>query len=203
MAGLNEKEEAGKYPEGSTAGRPLRRKMRELTLEQALEVIAAAEYATLATCDREGYPYAVPISPVLEGDHIYFHATGIPGGRKEDNMLADPNVSLAFVSKSFTLGSCYSVDYASAIVRGRAKKVETEEEKRHAFDLILKRYAPFNSAERNAIQMKVRGPYAVIWRIEIDHIDGKARAANEWIPGRSPTMLQDTCTSAWLQGAPK
>lgn len=187
----------------STATRPLRRTARQLTQEQTLEVIKATDHAVLSTCDKAGYPYGVPITPVLEGDHLYFHATGTKGGRKEDNMLMNPNVSVAFVSKANTLGSCYSVDFASAIVRGKAHKVTDPKEIAHAFDLILGRHAPSNSKTRNDIQKKVRGPYATVWKIDIEHIDGKARAAKEWIKGRSATELHDTCTSAWLQGVPK
>ena len=65
----------------STADRKLRRKPRELTREQAIEVIEATPHAVLSTADLDGNPYGVPVSPVLEGDHIYFHSTGMPGGR--------------------------------------------------------------------------------------------------------------------------
>ena len=87
-------------PHESTVNRPMRRKARELTLDQAREVIEAAEHAVLATCDAEGFPYAVPVSPVMVGDAIYFHSTGLPGGRKADNMLMNPNVSLCFIAKA-------------------------------------------------------------------------------------------------------
>lgn len=75
----------------STADRKLRRKPRELTREQAIEVIEATPHAVLSTADLDGNPYGVPVSPVLEGDHIYFHSTGMPGGRKEDNMRMNPH----------------------------------------------------------------------------------------------------------------
>lgn len=77
----------------------MRRKAGELTLDQAHEVIEAAEHAVLATCDAEGFPYAVPVSPVMVGDAIYFHLTGLPGGRKADNMLMNPNASLCFIAQ--------------------------------------------------------------------------------------------------------
>lgn len=187
----------------STAERKLRRTPRQLTREQTIEVIKASTYAVLSTCDTAGFPYGVPVTPVLDGDHIYFHSTAKAGGRKEDNMLMNPNVSLCFVSKDNILGSCYSVDFASAIVRGKAHKVKDPKEFVRAFDLFLARYALENSKTRNDIQKEVRGPYATIWRIDIIDMTGKARAAKEWIPGKTATKLVDTCTSKWLQGVPK
>lgn len=51
-----------------TAHRPLRRKARELTLDQAKEVIDFTEHAVLSTCDLDGHPYGVPITPVRVGN---------------------------------------------------------------------------------------------------------------------------------------
>ncbi len=184
----------------STAQRPLKRTARQLNEKQTNEVIESSPYSVLSTCDKAGFPYGVPISPVRDGDHFYFHATGKKGGRKEDNMLMNPNVSLCFVSKNNVLGHCYSVDFASAIVRGKAYKVTDPRELVHAFDLILAKYAPSNSKNRNDVQKKVRGPHAVVWRVDIEHIDGKARAAKEWIHGKTAKDLVDTCNSEWLQG---
>lgn len=80
--------------QNSTAHRPLRRTSRQLNDKQTDEVIDSCTYAILSTTDKAGYPYGVPISPVREGNHFYFHASGAKGGRKEDNMLMNPNMSL-------------------------------------------------------------------------------------------------------------
>lgn len=189
--------------ETSTQDRPLRRVPRQLNLEQAREVIEATDHAVLSTCDKEGNPYGVPVSPVLEGDTIYFHATGLPGGRKEDNMLMNPRVSLCFVAKATTLPEWYSVDFASAVVRGTVSKVTDEDEKLKAMNLILKRHAPQNSAERNKVQFQHRFPLVAIWKVKIENITGKARGAQKWEKGKSIHEVQDMGPSKWLIGVPK
>ncbi|MDO5531755.1 pyridoxamine 5'-phosphate oxidase family protein [Sutterella sp.] len=186
----------------STVDRPLRRKARELTLEQAREVIEFTEHAVLSTCDSEGNPYGVPISPVLVGNVLYFHATAQPGGRKADNMLMNPRVSVCFIGKATTLPEWYSVDFASAVVTGRASPVTDKDEQIRAWTAILKRHAPKNSAERNSVQGRVRGPLAMIWKIEIERITGKARGAAKWEAGKSLTEVQDMGPSEWLKGVP-
>lgn len=186
----------------STADRPLRRKERELTEEQAYEVLDATDHAALATCDLENNPYCVPVSPAREGQVLYFHATGWKGGRKEDNMLMNPKVSLCFVAKAFSLPEWFSVDFASTVVKGIASKVEDPEERLHAIDLILKRHAPKNSPIRNDAQIKERFPKAVIWKVKIESISGKARGAKKWEKDKSIHEVQDMGPSAWLVGLP-
>lgn len=186
----------------STADRKLRRKERGLTEEQAYEVLDATDHATLATCDLENNPYCVPISPAREGKVLYFHATGWKGGRKEDNMLMNPKVCLCFVAKAFTLPEWFSVDFASAVVKGTAVKVVDEAERLHAMQLILKRHAPQNSQVRNEVQINVRFPMAAIWKVNIESIEGKARGAKKWEKDKSIHEVQDMGPSSWLIGVP-
>ncbi len=186
----------------ATVDRPLRRKPRELTLEQAKEVIEFTDHAVLSTCDKAGYPYGVPISPVMVGNVLYFHGTAAPGGRKTDNMLMNPNVSVCFVAKATTLPQWYSVDFASAVVTGKAYPVTDPKEREKAFAAILKRHAPENSSVRNKKQMEVRGPLAQVWKIEIEKITGKARGAAKWEKGKSVYEVQNMGPSSWLKDVP-
>ena len=183
----------------ATVDRSLRRKSRELTLEQAKEVIEFTEHAVLSTCDKAGYPYGVPISPVMVGDVLYFHASAAPGGRKSDNMLMNPHVSVCFVAKATTLPQWYSVDFASAVVTGKAYPITDPKEREKAFAAILKRHAPENSDVRNKKQLEVRGPLAQIWKIEIERITGKARGASKWEKGKSIYEVQNMGPSSWLK----
>lgn len=189
-------------PGEATVDRPLRRKPRELTLEEAKEVIEFTDHAVLCTCDTAGFPYGVPVSPVMMGSKLYFHSTGLPGGRKADNMLMNPNVSLCFIAKSTTLPEWYSVDFASAVVAGKAYPVTDPKEKDEAFRAILKRHAPGNSEIRNRRQFEVRGPLAMVWRVEIERITGKARGAAKWEAGKSIREVQDMGPSPWLKDMP-
>lgn len=68
----------------------MRRKDREMSREFALEVSDKCEWAVLSMTDREGMPYAVPITIVRDGDAIYFHTA--KAGRKLDILKQNPEV---------------------------------------------------------------------------------------------------------------
>ena len=66
----------------------MRRKDREMSREFALEVSDKCEWAVLSMTDREGMPYAVPITIVRDGDVIYFHtAEEVTDDREKINAL--------------------------------------------------------------------------------------------------------------------
>lgn len=184
----------------STKNRELRRKERALNEEEAFEVIAASDYAVISTADAEGVPYGVAISPVFFEGAFYFHTTDAPDSRRNENMLTNPEVSLFFVSKAITLPEMYSVDFASVVVTGRASLVKDPALRVRAMMALVKRYAPANSDERNATQMGERFSGAQIWKVEIDHLQGKARAASHWVKGKTVTEKTDTGVSPWLVG---
>lgn len=174
----------------TTEERPMRRSERALSADSALEIIRCTDCAVLSTADAAGVPYGVPVTPVLIGNSLYFHSSGLPGGRKADNMLANNKVSLCFIGKSFLIPEFYSVDFASVVVAGVAKEVTDEAEKMQAMQALLSRYAPGNSAERNAVQFANRYPLISVWRVDIESISGKARGASLWQGAQSLKEVQ-------------
>ena len=155
--------------------RPMRRRDRELSFTDTLRVIRNADYAVLATVDEAGYPYGVPVSPVLEGEkHLYFHSTRALS-RKADNMLGNPKVSLCFVASQKTLPLEFTVDYASAVVAGRACLVMDDEERRHAALLICARHALEAGKEKAEAYYAEGGRAITIWRVAIESATGKSR----------------------------
>lgn len=146
--------------------RPMRRRDRELSFTDTLRVIRNADYAVLSTVDEAGYPYGVPVSPVLEGEkHLYFHSTRALS-RKADNMLGNPKVSLCFVASQKTLPLEFTVDYASAVVAGRACLVMDDEERRHALEAGKEKAEAYYAEGGRAI---------TIWRVAIESATGKSR----------------------------
>lgn len=57
----------------TTAGRPVRRRNRALSQEEALEIVCTTDHAVLSTVDAVGVPYGVPISPVYVDGLLYIH----------------------------------------------------------------------------------------------------------------------------------
>ena len=162
----------------TTKNRPVSRADRALTREQALEVVRASAHCVLSTCDAAGVPYGVPVTPVLSNGAIYFHSTAMPQSRRRENLLANPEASLCFIAKDKVLPALFSVDYASAIVAGRACLVTDEEERLAAIRAIIARHAPGNPPELNERTIADVMPALQIWKIQIESITGKARGAS-------------------------
>lgn len=76
--------------------REIRRKEKQLTIAECDEILAKAEYGTLATMGDDGYPYAVPVNYVYHNGDIYFHCA--TKGHKLDNIRYCSNVSFNVVT---------------------------------------------------------------------------------------------------------
>lgn len=161
--------------EDGRSERPMRRRDRELSPTDTLRVAKAADYCVLSTVDEAGYPYGVPVNPVIEDEkRIYFHSTRALS-RKADNMLVNPKVSLCFVAREEAKPLEFSVDYASAVISGRACLVMDEAERRHAALLICARHAAEAGKEKSEAYYGEAGRAITIWRVDIERASGKSR----------------------------
>ena len=122
--------------------REMRRRDRQLTESETLEVIRQGEYGVLCTVTAEGLPYGVPISYALdEGSNtIYFHGT-IQEGQKTDNLAYQPQACLSIVLQTELMPEKFATKYWSANAFGPVWEVSDEAEKRHGLESILKKYA--------------------------------------------------------------
>lgn len=178
-------------PQDTTRDRPISRKNRALTRSQALEIVRATDHCVLSTCDKAGVPYGMPVTPVLVGDVIYFHATARPESRRRENLLMNPQVSLCFIGKSTTIEDLFGVDYASAVVAGKASLVTDEAERLRAMQALIARHAPHNPPELNESYLEKGLPYTQVWKVEVESVTGKARVgAERWKPGVSLKTLE-------------
>lgn len=66
----------------------MRRKDRELSPEQALEVVDSALWTVLSVLDPEGLPYGVPLNVIRKEAFIYFHSA--KEGFKLDALAKNP-----------------------------------------------------------------------------------------------------------------
>jgi hypothetical protein len=159
--------------------RPMRRKDRELTEEEAYAVIRHTPHAVLCTADASGQPYGVPVSPVLVGNYLVFHGAADPNGRKWENMRENAKVSVTFVGRAETasdeIPKDFSVNYASAIVTGIAIPVTDEAEKKEFSRALARRHVPEAGDQGFEDYYTKLGAYIQLWKIEITKVTGKAR----------------------------
>ncbi len=157
-----------------TASYPMQMAERELTLEEALEILDEGEYCVVSTVDEDGTPYGVPLSYVMIDGRLYIH-TGKRPGHKIDDFLRDSRVSVAVASE---IEPCYeetffTTRFASVVAQGTIAPVESEAMVRRVLVELCMKYLPqFKDEIGGAIQREIDTTAA--WVIEFSEIRGKA-----------------------------
>jgi len=150
----------------------MRRKDREISRDSALAITDKCNYAVMATVNSDGTPYCIPLSPVRDGEWLYFHSA--KEGHKIENLRAMNRVCISCVGDVKAIPGKFSIEFESSVINGTASEVTEREEKIRALAIISRRYTPDNMPAFNeAIQKDL--DRTAVWKIHIDEISGKAR----------------------------
>ncbi|MDR2826278.1 MAG: pyridoxamine 5'-phosphate oxidase family protein [Deltaproteobacteria bacterium] len=118
-----------------------RRKDRQISEQEAIAVLKDGEYGVLATVDKDGWPYATPLSYLYKDGLVYFHCA--VSGHKIDNLAFNSKVSFVVVGKTKPVyNSGFTTIYASAIVFGQAQVITDPEAKKTALYDLAAKYLP-------------------------------------------------------------
>lgn len=148
----------------------MRNAKRELTAEEAKEILARGEYGILSTMGPDGYPYGVPVSYVFDGEKIGFHCAA-DAGKKLENIMFNAKVSFTVVGDTEVLPEKFSTRYESAVVFGTARKAE---DKKAVLKKLIEKYSPdFMESGMDCIERAAEK--TGVYEIEIVHMTGKAR----------------------------
>ena len=172
----------------------MRRKDREMTREFGIEVIDKSRYGIISMIGEDNEPYGIPLSIVRDGDNLYFHSA--MGGRKVKIFEKNPKVSVAFVGETkipenytkeeldeiikdeskavLLISKVFTTEYESAVVTGKVKLVEDEEEKIKAMRLICEKYTP-TKMDYFDMAIKAGLKRTNVYRIEIEEIKAKRK----------------------------
>ena len=149
----------------------MKRKDREVTAQQAWEIVDRCTYGVVAMVDENGMPYAVPVNTVREGSCIYFHSAQT--GRKADCLRGNPRVCVTFVEDNPAIDQPgLTTRYSSAILFGRVDEITEDTEKIAALRLLCRKLAPENP--RSSGDFKGCRETTALWRITAESITGKA-----------------------------
>lgn len=154
--------------------RPMRKKERQITEDEAYQILENAEYATLCTINADdGAPYGVPISYVVKNRVLYIHMA--KEGQKLDNLKKDSRVCVTCIGQTLLYPEQYSTDFESAIVTGRAEFVTDREEKIEALRMLCEKYGLPDGGM--FLEKKIEGGVdrMEIMKIPVEAISGKAR----------------------------
>lgn len=150
--------------------REMRRKDKLKTYSESVQILTECKNGVLSVIGDGGYPYGVPISYVYSDGKIYFHCAMT--GHKVDAIKAEPKVSFTVVGADNIQSSKFTTSYKSVVCFGKAKMINTDEEKMKALKAIADKYSADFPAEGLKYIDEHWSATAVV-AIDIEHMTGK------------------------------
>ena len=149
----------------------MRRKMNEISIEEAKTLLKECRIAVVAVNGDDGYPYAIPINFLyVEGaNRIYFHGARV--GHKFDALQASDKVCLTVMGAETIKKEAWAPYVKSAVVFGRCHTMETGEQSMAVLRAFAGKYYP--SVELVEETIARSGKATQMFEIEVEHISGK------------------------------
>lgn len=151
--------------------RELRRSRQALSMEDCAAVLKRGSSGVLALEGDEGYPYAVPISYVFDGEKLYFHCA--KSGHKLDAIRRCPKASFCVIDQDLVVPEKYTSYYRSVIVFGQIRVLSDEGEMRAAIEKLAAKYAPQDTAAQRAKEIGESWAPLCMLEMSLEHISGK------------------------------
>ena len=148
----------------------MRRKRQQLDEGTCRSILERMTSGVLALRGEGGYPYAVPLSYVLCGEHIYFHSA--PAGHKVDAIRGDARASFCVVERDEVKAEEFTTYFRSVIVFGKVRLVEDEDEKMAAIRALAAKYSPEEETGRER-EIGKEFPHLLMIDMNIEHLSGK------------------------------
>ena len=149
----------------------MRRNVQQLSQEESEAVLLRGTAGVLALAGDKAFPYAVPISYVYDGEHIYFHSA--TEGHKIDAIERNPNASFAVIDRDEVIPEKYTTAFRSVIVFGSIRIIEDDTEKRAAVRKLALKYAPDNTEQQHAAEIDGAWSRFCMLEMSIAHMTGK------------------------------
>lgn len=174
---------------------PMRRHKQQLSQEECFKILKKGSSGTLALLDKQGFPYAVPLSYVFvsgkaiqnETEHsadkkpkcpelqdslgsIFFHSA--LKGHKIDAIRNCANVSFCVIDADEVIPERFTTAYRSVIVFGTARIIENPECRLLGLELLGRKYSP---GIEEAMQDEIASAFdrTAVIELKIEKITGK------------------------------
>ena len=149
----------------------MRRHKQLLNAEETAAVLNRGTSGVLALSGEDGYPYAVPLSYVFDGDKLYFHSA--KAGHKLEALRRCPKASFCVIDQDQIVPEEYTTYFRSVIAFGTIRELEDDSEKRAAIEKLARKYTPTDPPE--GMDAAIRRDWAPLCMLEmtIDHMTGK------------------------------
>ena len=151
--------------------RPLRRKKRAITDEEARELLATCKRGVFAVNGDDGYPYAIPVNYFFDAEHdkIYFH--GAKAGHKVDSLRHDDKVCFTVYGNEHFEPGDWAPYVQSTVVFGRCRLVEDAAATEARVRELGLKYYPGREEVEKEIAKAIKG--VQLYEITIEHLTGK------------------------------
>ena len=149
----------------------MRRNVQQLSQEESEAVLLRGMAGVLALMGDKAFPYAVPLSYVYDGEHIYFHSA--TEGHKIDAIERNPNASFAVIDQDEVIPEKYTTAFRSVIVFGSIRIIEDDAEKLAAIRKLALKYAPDNTEQQHAAEIDGAWSRFCMLEMSIAHMTGK------------------------------
>jgi len=149
-----------------------RMKKNHLNEEQITEILIKASVGNIATINKNGYPYVVPVHFIYYGGKVYIH--GLLIGEKISNIKLNEKVCFeTYYLKGYILDEkpCdVNTEYESVVITGTASIVSDYNLKEIVLDKIVEKYTP-NLTETKLPSNMIKGTGVI--EVIIKEITGK------------------------------
>lgn len=151
--------------------RKIRRKKRELSIEEAKNLLRNNRRAAFSVNGDDGYPYTVPINFYYDEaeNRIYFHSA--KAGHKIDSIKANDKICFTTWDDGYLEEGDWAYYVSSCVVFGRAVLIEDRELTEEKVRTFALKYYPTAEEVEEEIRKDIRAVQLVA--IEIEHISGK------------------------------
>lgn len=151
--------------------REMRRKRQALSWEDCGAVLRRGTSGVLALAGDDGYPYAVPISYVYDGEKLFFHCA--KAGHKIDAIRREPKASFCVIDQDQIVPEEYTTYFRSVIAFGTMRILEDPGEKRAAIEKLALKYAPGETTERRLRAIDREWDPLCMLELSVEHLTGK------------------------------
>ena len=151
--------------------REMRRKKQKLSKEECDRILYNGTSGVLALHGDNGYPYAVPVSYVYNGEKLLFHSA--KNGHKIDAILKNAAASFCVIDQDQIVPEEYTTYFRSIIAFGRIRILEDDTEKRSAIEKLAVKYAPDDTVENRDKAIEREWKPLCMMEMEIEHLTGK------------------------------
>ena len=156
--------------------REIRRQNRILDDKNRInELLTDSEYGFLSIGMTENeYAYGIPMSYAFDKDtnSLYFHCA--TEGQKLDILKQNNKVSFCVVGITKPIAEQFTTLYESVIAFGRVETDLSDEEKKKALRLLVRKYSA-RYEEVGEKYMEKSWARTAVFKIEIEHITAKAK----------------------------